>query len=541
MDQSDDCVLVLERTNDAEDDLTVVSANNAFCRVSGFNHDELMAQPLRTLAAEEAGQSRCDELQRAARDRRAIRSAMPLQRKGGGAFWFGLHMMPTREGASPACFVVIGRDITESLRARQQQAAIQGLLAKVFLAVKAPVAIVGHDGLILMTNPALDELIGYPPGGLVGKNAMECNAPSMRPSILAARQRQLADGRDYTTPSRLLRADGSEVAVELTSITVQHDDLRRFRIITVLPRPEGATATATSVRVAGKIKLIGLEEVRELLGTRWAAVAERAMASAEHVIRRRCGPGDTCTRTKDGGFLICFSEGSEDEAALRAAAIAREIRNKLIGDGDTPSAANVSSIAASIDVPDVPGQSTDALAAIIDDRISTRLAQIETDARDTLKAALLSKTFRLEQVRSRRTHDVAAQFVKLQLEQENRIIAAYSALSMADRQNFDFDRLLLGHAADQAWPNGLGRVAADHGQSGIRCVPRSPADRSLYCGLRGAGSVGCASGWFWCCTECRMVSLKAGCWNACCGCARTSTPSVSRLRGWSSRPSISRY
>jgi hypothetical protein len=110
----------------------------------------------------------------------------------------------------------------------------------------------------------------------------------------------------------------------------------------------------------------------------------------------------------------------------------------------------VSSIAASIDVPDVPGQSTDALAAIIDDRISTRLAQIETDARDTLKAALLSKTFRLEQVRSRRTHDVAAQFVKLQLEQENRIIAAYSALSMADRQNFDFDRLLLGHAADQA-------------------------------------------------------------------------------------------
>src|ERR1700722_5436416 len=238
LDHSDDSVLVLEETDDASDDLVIVSANGAFCRASGFNHDELVMQPLRTLAAEESGQSRCDELQRAARERRAIRCEMPLHRKGGGAFWFGLHMMPTQEGASPACFVVIGRDITESLQARQQQSAIQGLLAKVFLAVKAPVAIVAHDGLILTTNPALDELLGYPPGCLVGKNAMECNAPSMRPSIVAARQRQLADGRDYTAPSRLLRADGSEVAVELTSTTVQRDDLRRFRIITVLPQPD---------------------------------------------------------------------------------------------------------------------------------------------------------------------------------------------------------------------------------------------------------------------------------------------------------------
>ncbi len=201
--------------------------------------------------------------------------------------------------------------------------------------------------------------------------------------------------------------------------------------------------------VAGKIKLIGLEEVKESLGTRWDAVAERAMASAEHVIRQRCGPRDICTRTADGGFLICFGDCSEDEAALRAAAIAREIRNKLIGDGDTPSAANVSSIAASIEVPDIPGQSTDALAAIIDERINTRLAQIEAKARETLKAAFLGRTFRSEQVRSRRTHDVVAEFVKLRTDHENHVFAAYSAWSVADRQNFDLDRMMLGHAADQ--------------------------------------------------------------------------------------------
>lgn len=447
LDQSDDCVLVLEKMDDVEDGLVVVSANDAFCRASGFSHEELISQPLRALAAEEDGQSRCDELECASREMRAIRCELPCRRKHNGVFWFGLHMMPARDSA-PACFVVLGRDITEARYTRQQQAAIQGLLAKVFLAVKAPVAIVSHDGLIQMTNPALDELLRYPTGGLVGKKAMDFNTPDMRPTVQAARERQIADGRDYTAATKLLRADGSEVAVDITSTTVQREDLRRFRIITVLPRAD--SAPAVSVRVAGKIKLIGLDEVKESLGSRWNAVAERAMASAEHVIRRRCGPRDTCTRTKDGGFLICFSECSEDEAALRAAAIAREIRSKLIGEGDTPSVANVSSIAASIEVPDTPGQSTDALAAILEERVNTRLAQIEAKARDTLKAALLSRAYRLEQVRSRRTRDVAAEFVKLRSDQENSVIAAYSALAMADRQNFDLDRLMLGHAADQA-------------------------------------------------------------------------------------------
>ncbi len=78
LDHSDDCVLVLERVNDGADELTIVAANDAFCRVSGFSHEELIPQPLRALAAEEAGQSRCNELQRAARERRAIRCEMPL-------------------------------------------------------------------------------------------------------------------------------------------------------------------------------------------------------------------------------------------------------------------------------------------------------------------------------------------------------------------------------------------------------------------------------------------------------------------------------
>ena len=181
---------------------------------------------------------------------------------------------------------------------------------------------------------------------------------------------------------------------------MQRDDLRHFRIITVLHRLDTPPAT---VHVAGKIRLIGLDEVKEALGPRWATVAARAMSSAEHVIRRRCGSHDTWSRTADGGFLICFATATEDEAAFRASAMAREIRTRLIGEGETEATATVSAIAAAVDVPQVPGRSPDMLAAVIAERLNSRLAQIEVRARDTLRRAVDSTSCRLEPVRDRRT------------------------------------------------------------------------------------------------------------------------------------------
>jgi len=446
LDHSDDIVLVLEQPGHEAADLCVASANDAFCRVSGHRHDDLIGQRFHALVAPDTDQSSWNEIIRTAATDGSCNAEIVCHRADGSAFRLGVHLMLVR-GSTPRHFVVLGRDITASFQARQQQAAVQGLLAKVFLCVRAPVAIVAENGLIQMTNPALDQLLGYPPGGLGGKLAIDCIAPADRPAAAAARQRQVEDGHEYTLAARLLHADGTELPVEFTSITVQRDDLRRFRIITVLPRPDDSAA---AVHVAGKIKLIGLEEVKHALGARWGAVAARAMASAEHVIRCRCGPRDTLSRTHDGGFLICFADATEDEASFRAAALAREIRTRLVGDGETETAATVSAIAAAVNVPNAASLSTDMLAAAISERLNGRLAQIEERARQTLRDAVRSTACCLEPVRNRRTHDVVAHFARLPAELENRILAAYSTLPLNERQEFDFDRLVLGLAADQA-------------------------------------------------------------------------------------------
>jgi PAS domain S-box-containing protein len=446
LDLSDDMVLVLEQAGDDAADLGIASANGAFLRSGGHRLVDLIGQPFHALVAEDADPRRWDGIVRTAREEGSARAELLFRRNDGSTFWFGFHLMQVR-GPPPPHFVVLGRDITESLQARQQQAAIQGLLAKVFLCVRAPVAIVSENGIIQMSNPALEELLGYSTGGLIGKSAIDCNAPSDRPAAVAARQLQTADGHDYSLLTRLLRADGTELPVVVTSITVQREDLRRFRIITVLPRPNEPPST---VQVAGKIRLIGLEAVKEALGSRWTAVAARAMASAEHVIRRRCGPHDTFSRTPDGGFLICFANTTEEEAGFRAAALAREIRTRLVGDGETEATANVSAIAAAVDVPQVPGRSADMLATVIGERLNSRLAEIEARARETLRQAVLTTRCRMEPVRSRRTREVVAHFARLPLQQEQRILAAYSTLPMNERQDFDFDRLVLGVAAGQA-------------------------------------------------------------------------------------------
>lgn len=445
LDHSDDIVLILEEVGDGTDDIVVASANDAFCRVSGYRHEELINRPLASLAAANA-EPECAELARAAHEGRSWRSEMLLERKSGPPFWFGLHLMPAR-GTRPPCCVVLGRDITESMQARQQQTAVQSLLAKVFQCIKAPVAIVSDTGLIQMANPALDKLLGYPAGSLAGRPSIDCIAPEAQSAVIAARDRQIQSDGDYSLSTSLVRADGTTVPAELTSIVVQRKDLRRFRIVTV---DTSQVAAPVRIHVAGKIRLIGLDDVKEALGSRWAAVAARAMASAEHVIHRHCGTRDTYSRTPDGAFLICFADATEEEAAFRAAAVAREIRSRLIGEGETEATAHVSSIVAMVHLPDVPGQSADMLAAAINERLNHRLAQIEARARETLREAVNVTACRLEPVRSGHTGEVVANFAKLPNDLERRFLAAYSTLPANERQNFDFDRLVLGIAADQA-------------------------------------------------------------------------------------------
>jgi PAS domain S-box-containing protein len=449
LDGSDDLVLVMEQMEDGADGPVVAAANDAFCRVSGHKAADLIGKPFHSLAAPGADTEAWQSALRSVRDRQSFRSELLCSRPSGPSFWLGLHIMPVAE-TTPECSVLLGRDITASLRDAQQHAAIQGLLAKVFTSVQAPVAIVEEHGFIAMTNPAFDRLLGYPAGSLMGKRSMDIAAPAVRSTLLEAGEGQVASGQNYTMESAVLHADGSEVRVEIASILVEREDLKRFRILTLTPLLERSTEPPVTIHVAGKIKLIGLEDIKASLGSRWPAVAARAMQTAEHIVRQRCGVRDSWSRTPDSGFVISFADATEDEAALRAATIARDIRARLIGDGELSSTAYVSAVTAVVDdLPHQTGRSPDALGEALAQRLSGRLAEIEARARATLREAARKLTCELSALRSRQRLEIAGHFATLPRAMGQSVQRALSVLPGREREAFDFDRLVLGAAAEQ--------------------------------------------------------------------------------------------
>jgi PAS domain S-box-containing protein len=445
MSNSDEIVLLLERDGSQEaNDAVVIGANGAFRRASGYSSDQLVGRMMAELFP--AG-NHAETLMNAIRGPGTLRSELTCRRADGGSFVLGMHLMPApARTQGKVCFVVVGRDITASLEVRQMQDSIQRLLAKVFSSVDAAVAIINGAGRIVMTNPRIDLLLGYKPNGLAGRSSLELVAPEARAMITTKLKQQMEDGADSTYTAPVLRADGSQLVVRITSVMVA-GDARKFRIITLRPDAvERATLRSESV---GRIRLVGLDDVRSALGDGWPAAANRAMATAEAVIKRNCGPQDSYSRADDTSFVMCFGRLNEEEASFRAAMIGREIRNRLIGEGEGPDNAYVRSIAAAVRFAD-QGETGASLQALLLDGLDKQLERLEREARQTLHDALASAACDLEPVFGRNASEIVATQILVPSKLEREIACALAVLPQKESSAFDLDGLLVGLAAKHA-------------------------------------------------------------------------------------------
>lgn len=83
---------------------------------------------------------------------------------------------------------------------------------------------------------------------------------------------------------------------------------------------------------AGKLQLLNLDEIKRDAGDRWEQIADKARVIAEQVIRHRLAPSDVVAPYDDHSFIVLFAELTEEQARLKAAAIAREVRERLLGE-----------------------------------------------------------------------------------------------------------------------------------------------------------------------------------------------------------------
>lgn len=408
LDTSEGVLAVVRRAADAAGTLLLAQVNGAFCRAFAADAAALEGQPFGAFTAPEE-LPKLQALTNAAGHGEAHRTDLACVRPDGSRLWLGLHLMPANRPDSPdGLFVMLARDITSPRREAEQQNAVQRLLATVFAAAEAGIAIVGQDGRFLMTNAHHDRLLGYAPGALVGRPAENTLAPESREAVRIARARQLVDARRYAIDVTVLTADGARVPVTLVSGVVSPNDRERFRVVTLIPRtPLPDRPGPPHVYPAGKIRLISLEDVKAALGERWDVMVERVLDAAQRIISRQMLPGDSFFRTKDHGFVVCFPRASEGEASFRAAALAREIRHRLIGDGEDPAAVEVSVVVAEISTPPESGPHGDAA-------IERRMSEVEQRLRAEAKLPPGACGFVFERVIGREQGPLLGHFIRAQ-------------------------------------------------------------------------------------------------------------------------------
>ncbi len=405
LEQADGIILVLER--DRAEDPMVVHANDVFCRLTGRTRQAWIGDRLSALFGETIDADLRANLTAALRAAQPLHAALPCRwpEAATGPIWLSVHLMPTT-AHNGACthMVLLGRDISAQHVEQERQEAAQQLLARAFTAVEAAVAITALNGRFLMTNPAFDRLLNSNAASLVGRSLFDFTAPPSATKASQANTLQQTDLQPYHITLQLRRPDASTIDVRASAVPVVQQSRQRFCVLTLTPTAPHHAADAVPqpqgrFQIAGKIRFVGLDDVKATIGPRWTALADRAMDTAEHIIRKNVGPRDTWSRSEDNGFLVCFADASEDEASFRAAAMARDIRHRLIGQGIDPAVAQVSATVARVAETNDPAV------------LATQLAAAEREAQACLAARLAADHWALEPIFARDDARPVAQYL----------------------------------------------------------------------------------------------------------------------------------
>jgi hypothetical protein len=102
-------------------------------------------------------------------------------------------------------------------------------------------------------------------------------------------------------------------------------------------RHRAAERPAEAVVPICSFRMVGLAEVQTRLADKWPALAERVHATARSVIQRHLVRGDVFDQHGDDGYLVLFATLGTEEAEFKSRIIAREIVERLLGEGETSS------------------------------------------------------------------------------------------------------------------------------------------------------------------------------------------------------------
>ena len=181
--------------------------------------------------------------------------------------------------------------------------------------------------------------------------------------------------------------------------------------------------------VVGRFHLIGLQEIKQELGDRWAQNAQRVYSIAEQTIEKWLTNDDILRRDQSNDFLVCFASLSEGEASITAQKITNQVRQAVLDSCEHPESSRVTPEVHTVQFADGEITNSDDLLSLVTEKLNQASERAEaaesTILRETFKTAKLR--FREVQTRS----DTTASFTIVEFDQSSltkieRLMAARS-------------------------------------------------------------------------------------------------------------------
>ncbi len=236
---------------------TITYANDHFCRISGYERDQLLGQNHRLVNAGHHPRAFFDELWTTISAGRVWSGEMCNRRRSGELFWVSATIVPLL-GADdrPAQYIAIRTDITDRKRIEQELASQRAFFERISETLGEGLYVQDQAGFCTYMNAEAERLLGWPRTEFIGKHVHETihhvaadGAPVPRhacPIFNSVRQH----GEAHLDDQVFVRKDGRVIPVVLVSKTIFGPDGRpdgtvvAFQDITVRKQAEAALVQA---------------------------------------------------------------------------------------------------------------------------------------------------------------------------------------------------------------------------------------------------------------------------------------------------------
>ncbi|MBA4189886.1 MAG: hypothetical protein C0467_18030 [Planctomycetaceae bacterium] len=218
-----DAVVILEAQPRPGAGRAVLYVNDAFCRMTGYNWDEVIGRSLHFLRGPGSDPETLDAIRETLAAGRPLQIELRNYRKDGAEFWVDLSLVPVPDpNGEAAHWVMIQRDITDRKKAVDAVRRSEALFRGVFETAPAGVALTNADGRYVECNPTFAAMVGRTPEELQ-KLTPEA---IVYPDDLAEHNRFSAEvlaGRmdRYSHAKRYVRPDGEVVWVEFSFAAIR--------------------------------------------------------------------------------------------------------------------------------------------------------------------------------------------------------------------------------------------------------------------------------------------------------------------------------